>query len=222
VPLWCPAVPGDTIDVVVVEDHEFVAFALQKVLEAQPATRVLATTGDPDRALALLDSNPVDVVVLDLRLARGLDATTLIPTFLERSPTTKVLVLSAWSDDRSVTRAVEAGCHGYVLKDQAPAELVRAVMSVANGEVVFAPSVMPHVLRLLRPSAPAGETLTARETEVLQLLAEGLPTDEMAARLYLSVNTVRNHVHSVLRKLGVHSRLEAVAHGIRRGLITVG
>jgi DNA-binding NarL/FixJ family response regulator len=215
-------VPGDTIDVLVVEDHEFVAFALQTVLESQPATRVVGTTGDSDRALELLESDDVDVVVLDLRLADGLDATTLIPSFLERSPTTKILVLSAWGDDRSVTRAVEAGCHGYVLKDQAPDELVRAVMAVAHGEVVFAPSVMPHVLRLLRPSAPAGEALTAREIEVLQLLAEGLPTDELAARLFLSVNTVRNHVHSVIRKLGVHSRLEAVTHGIRRGLISVG
>jgi two-component system response regulator DevR len=214
-------VEGDVIEILVVEDHEFVAFALQKVLESEPDTRVVATTGDADRALAIVSSNRVDVVVLDLRLADGLDATTLIPQFLERSPSTKILVLSAWSDDRSVARAVEAGCHGYVLKDQPPSELVRAVLAVARGEVVFAPTVMPQVLRLLRPRTQPTETLSARETEVLQLLADGVPTEEIAARLYLSVNTVRNHVHSIIRKLGVHSRLEAVAHGIRRGLISV-
>jgi DNA-binding NarL/FixJ family response regulator len=209
------------VEILVVEDHEFVAFALRQVLESEPGTRVLATTGDAERALELVAAHDVDVIVLDLRLAGGFDATTLIPRFLERSPSTKILVLSAWSDDRSVARAVEAGCHGYVLKDQAPQELVRAVLAVARGEVVFAPSVMPQVLRLLRPRSAGNETLSAREIEVLQLLADGVATEEIAARLYLSVNTVRNHVHSIIRKLGVHSRLEAVAHGIRRGVISV-
>ena len=215
------SVEAEVVEILVVEDHEFVAFALQKVLESQPGAHVVATTGDADVALSLVASTRVDVIVLDLRLAGGLDATTLIPQFLERSPSTKILVLSAWSDDRSVARAVEAGCHGYVLKDQAPSELVGAVLAVSRGEVVFAPTVMPQVLRLLRPRTPTTETLSARETEVLQLLADGVPTEEIAARLYLSVNTVRNHVHSIIRKLGVHSRLEAVAHGIRRGLISV-
>jgi DNA-binding NarL/FixJ family response regulator len=207
--------------ILIVDDHEFVAVALANLLEMEPGVRVVATTGDGARALSLVSSGKVDVVVLDVRLAGGSDGTDLIPDFLRAAPDLKVLMLSAWGDARSLARAVEAGCHGYVLKDQTASELVRAVLAVADGETVFAPALLPQVLGMLRPKPMTQDALTARENEILQMLADGASTAQIAEALYLSVNTVRNHVHSLIRKLGVHSRLEAVAHGIRSGLVTV-
>jgi DNA-binding NarL/FixJ family response regulator len=214
-------VNGTVLTVLMVEDHEMVASALADILRAESDLQVVGVTGTAAEALQVLRERPVDVVLLDLRLADGEDATALIPDVAATSPSTKVLVLSAWSDDWSVARAVEAGCHGYLLKEQAVSELVAAIRAIARGEAVFAPSVLSRVLKLLRPGTATTESLTARETEVLQRLADGAATEQIAADLFVSVNTVRNHVHNIIRKLNVHSRLEAVASGIRNGLIQV-
>jgi len=214
-------VNGTVLTVLMVEDHEMVASALADILRAETDLQVVGVTGTAAGALQVLRERHVDVVLLDLRLADGEDATALIPDIASASPSTKVLVLSAWSDDWSVARAVEAGCHGYLLKEQAVSELVSAIRAIARGEAVFAPSVLSRVLKLLRPGTATTESLTARETEVLQRLADGAATEQIAADLFVSVNTVRNHVHNIIRKLNVHSRLEAVASGIRNGLIQV-
>lgn len=207
--------------IIILDDHVMVATALADVLQTNHGIRVVGTTRDVAGALALLDLHRVDLVVLDLRLADGQDATLAIPQILQRSPATRVLVLSAYSDDWSVARAVEAGCHGYLVKDQSIGDLVAAIDALLRGEAVFGPSVLHRVLKLLRPGPSSPETLTPRETEVLQRLADGMPTDQIAADLFVSVNTVRNHIHNVIRKLNVHSRLEAVSTGIRNGLIQV-
>jgi len=207
--------------VLLLEDHEMVASALADTLRTHHGFRIVGTTGDLGAALQLLGTEHVDVVTLDLRLADGQDATAAIPRILERSPHTKILVLSAWSDDWSVARAVEAGCHGYLVKDQSITDLVAALHALLRGEAAFGPTVMNRVLRLLRPGTASTETLTTRETEVLQRLADGVPTDQIATELFVSVNTVRNHIHNIIRKLNVHSRLEAVSAGIRNGLIQV-
>ena len=209
------------MSILLVEDHEMVATALADTLKTHHGFRVVGITADVVAALDIVGSEPVDVVCLDLRLGDGFDATTSIPRIIERSPSTKVLVLSAWSDDWSVARAVEAGCHGYLVKDQSVADLVAALHALQRGEAAFGPAVMNRVLRLLRPGTSSTETLTPRETEVLQRLADGTPTDQIAADLFVSVNTVRNHIHNIIRKLNVHSRLEAVSTGIRNGLIQV-
>jgi len=207
--------------ILLLEDHDMVASALADTLRTNHGFQVIGTTGDLEQALAMVAAQPVDIVILDLRLADGQDATLGIPRILQQSPTTKILVLSAWSDDWSVARAVEAGCHGYLVKDQSITELVAALHALVRGEAAFGPMVMNRVLRLLRPGSASTETLTARETEVLQRLADGVPTDQIANELFVSVNTVRNHIHNIIRKLNVHSRLEAVSSGIRNGLIQV-
>lgn len=199
-----------------------VAEALAAALEQTGDVRVVGTAATRAEALLLLGQHGADVVVLDLRLADGDDATPLIPEILERSPDTRVLVVSAWGDDWSVSRAVEAGCHGYLLKEQGLDDLVDGIRAVARGEATFAPAVLSRVLKLLRPGTVNTEALTTRETEVLRRLADGLTTEQIAADLYVSVNTVRNHVNNVIRKLNVHSRLEAVSYAIRNGLIRVG
>jgi len=217
-----PAVDDQPIDVLIVDDHEMVAQALLHGLTALGACRVVGTAGTTVEALTLISAHMPDVVLLDLRLADCDDSTVVIPDILAVSPDTKVLVLSGWSDDWSVARAVEAGCHGYLLKEQRLTELADGIAAVARGEATFAPAVLSRVLKLLRPGQVSNETLTARENEVLRRLADGLTTEQIAADLYVSVNTVRNHVNNIIRKLNVHSRLEAVSYALRTGLIRVG
>lgn len=210
------------IDVLIVEDHDMVAQALAAALAATGVMRVNGCMRSRAEAMHAITARAPDVVVLDLRLADGDDTTSFIPDILAAAPDAKVLVVSAWGDDWSVSRAVEAGCHGYLLKEQGLEELVDGIHAVARGEATFAPSVLSRVLKLLRPGTVQAETLTARETEVLRRLADGLTTEQIAADLYVSVNTVRNHVNNIIRKLNVHSRLEAVSYAIRNGLIRVG
>jgi DNA-binding NarL/FixJ family response regulator len=206
---------AEGIDVLVVDDHEMVGEAIAAAL-SQRGCNVVGVTTQRTTALARLNERPVAVVVCELT-----DVDRLIPAIIERSPDTKVLIVTTRSDDWSLSTAVDAGCHGYILKDQSIDELYAAVEAVGRGEAAFAPAVLSRVLRLLRPGATT-ELLTARETDVLRRLADGLTTEQIASDLYLSVNTVRNHVNSIIRKLNVHSRLEAVSAAIRRGLIRVG
>jgi DNA-binding NarL/FixJ family response regulator len=210
------------IGVLIVDDHDMVARALAAALDDGSTCAVVGIASTRNAALSVLVDRVVHVVVLDLRLADGDDTTSLIPEILAMSPDTKVLILSAWGDDWSVSRAVEMGCHGYLLKEQGLDDLVDGIRAVARGEASFAPAVLSRVLKLLRPGAMTSESLTGRETEVLRRLADGLTTEQIAADLYVSVNTVRNHVNNIIRKLNVHSRLEAVSFAIRNGLIRVG
>jgi DNA-binding NarL/FixJ family response regulator len=210
------------IDVLIVDDHDMVANALAAALGDALLFSVVGIAHTRSAALEFLTTRDVHVVVLDLRLADGDDTTSFIPEILMLAPDTKVLVLSAWGDDWSVSRAVEMGCHGYLLKEQGLDDLVDGICAVARGEATFAPAVLSRVLKLLRPGTATSEALTGRETEVLRRLADGLTTEQIAADLYVSVNTVRNHVNNIIRKLNVHSRLEAVSFAIRNGLIRVG
>ena len=210
------------IDVLIVDDHQMVAAALSDALAAAGSFTVMGTVPTTAEALGLVSAYQPQVVVLDVRLADCDDSTAVIPDILTISPNSKVLVLSAWGDDWSVSRAVEAGCHGYLLKEQGLDDLIDGIRSVARGEATFAPAVLSRVLKLLRPGTVNAEALTARETEVLRRLADGLTTEQIAADLFVSVNTVRNHVNNIIRKLNVHSRLEAVSYALRKGLIRVG
>ena len=210
------------IAVLIVDDHDMVARAFSDALDSTGSFTVVGIAHTRDEARTHLAEHNVHVVLLDLRLADGEDTTTFIPDILEMSPDTKVLILSAWGDDWSVSRAVEAGCHGYLLKEQGLDDLIDGIRAVARGEATFAPVVLSRVLKLLRPGTMTSESLTGRETEVLRRLADGLTTEQIAADLYVSVNTVRNHVNNIIRKLNVHSRLEAVSYAIRNGLIRVG
>ncbi len=208
------------VRVIVVDDHDLVVYALTRLLSAEDGIDVVASTGDGEEAVRLVDQHAADVIVLDRRLEGGVDAIDLIPRIHAAAPDIKVLVLSGTSDDHAIARAVTAGCHGYLAKDEPSAEIVRAVRAVAAGEHVFAPAVLAGVLRSRAVDPSQG--LSPREVEVLQLLARGRSTNEIAEALYLSVNTVRNHVNNVMRKLDVHSRLEAVSEGVKLGLIEIG
>ena len=209
------------ITVLIVDDHDMVAQALAQALSSRPDVEVVGTARTKARVMAALAAQVVDVVITEVRLNDDIEGT-LIGEVVQQWPDTKVLVLSSSSDDWSVSRAVESGCHGYLLKDQHLDDLYDGVVGVYQGDATFAPTVISRVLKLLRPGAVNNELLTPRETDVLRKLAEGQSTEQIANELFVSVNTVRNHVNNIIRKLHVHSRLEAVSYAIKTGLIRVG
>lgn len=196
-----------------------VAGALRMAIGSEPGFHdvVVETSGEGAREAMRRDG--FDVLVTDFRLPDG-DAPELISELLAAHPDLRVLVVSGWSDDRSVLRSVEAGAHGYLTKTQPVEDLLAAVRNVAAGETVFAPELLGKLLRRMGANSRSGNDLTAREIEVLAGLAQGRTTKDIADQLGLSVNTVRNHITSILGKLDVHSRLEAVAAGIRLGLVS--
>lgn len=203
--------------VLVVDDHAMVAEGLVDVLSAEPGIDVVgraATARDAERMAAQFVP---DVVVMDYRLPDrdGLSATVAIRS---ENPDTAVVMVTASDHDTVVAAAVEAGCAAYVTKDRAAQDVVAAVHAAARGEVAFPAAVLQGLLS--RGTARArSSALTRREVEVLQLLAEGLSTREVAERFVLSTSTVRNHVQNVLVKLGAHSKLEAVSIATRQGII---
>lgn len=202
-----------------VNDHRMLTQSIVLAVAAIGAFRVLDANGSIGSALQLVAAHRPDVVLLDLRVGDVDDTLSVIPTIRSSSPATRVVILSTSSDDWSVSRAVDAGCHGYLVTSQSLEELCDGVRTVARGGVAFAPAVLGQVLGRARTTREPFEALTPREVEVLRSLADGKSTSEIAAALFVSPNTVRNHVNNVIRKLRAHSRLEAVSHAVRFGLI---
>jgi DNA-binding NarL/FixJ family response regulator len=209
--------PGTT-GVLIIEDHAMIAQGLRVALEREDDMRVLGLAGTMADGVRIATATHPDVVVMDFRLPDG-EAPGWIGKILEIQPSARVLVVSAMSDYRSVIRALEAGAAGYLLKDQPIEDLVAAIRTVRRGEQALAPSLLPKLIARLGPSASSANRLSRREIEILQLLADGVSTANMARRLNLSVNTVRNHVQSILTRLGAHSKLEAVSIAMREGII---
>jgi DNA-binding NarL/FixJ family response regulator len=204
--------------VLIVEDHAMIAHGLKAALDGVDDFEVVGlanTVEDGDRMAARLEP---DVVVLDYRLPDG-EAPEAIARIADSQPGARVLVLTAASDQRSVLRAIEAGAAGYLLKDQPITDLVAGIRAVRAGNTAVSPTVLPELLARLGPAQAGPTTMTRREIEVLQLLDDGGTNSEVADKLHLSVNTVRNHVQNILSRLGAHSKLEAVSIAMREGII---
>jgi DNA-binding NarL/FixJ family response regulator len=205
--------------VVIVEDHTMIAdglvaaFAVHDDIEVVGRSRTAAGVADLAVEVA------AEVVLLDFRLPDG-EAPEVLAQLRSVLPDVKVVIVSAASDYRSVIRALEAGASGYMLKDQDIDELVAAVRTVRAGGQALAPALVPKLVSRLAEAPGSAQSLTRREIEVLQLLAEGCSTKQLAETLGLSLNTVRNHVQSAINRLGAHSKLEAVSIAIRQGLIS--
>jgi DNA-binding NarL/FixJ family response regulator len=213
-----PGGPAD-VTVVVLEDHEMVASALETVLDQDPRLRVVGTTSRLEDAVRVVGERSPDVLVTDLRLD-GVEIADQLRRFTEVCPDVRILVVTGWATERTLFDSLDHGAHGFIGKAQGLDELVDAVVRVAEGETVVAPPLLPALVR--RTSQRGGRdraTLTPRELEVLRLLAEGTGTREMATHLAVSPNTIRNHVRAVLGKLGAGSRLEAVTIARRMDLI---
>jgi DNA-binding NarL/FixJ family response regulator len=210
-----------TISVAVVDDHVMVAEMLSFVISSQPDLRLVGTAGGVAEALALVEAERPRVVLMDFRLPDG-DGIAAVKLLLERWPDTAVIMLSGTDEHDLLAHAAEAGCVGFLAKDRPIEDVIAAVRAAARGELVFKAGEIALLLSRLRhtPSVDS-QLLTSRELEILRLLAKGHSTDAIADELFISVNTVRNHVSKILSKLGAHSKLEAVAIAVRDKLVTL-
>jgi DNA-binding NarL/FixJ family response regulator len=218
------------IRVLIADDQTIVRAGFAALLAAQSDIEVVAQCGDGLEAVRLAGAHRPDVVLMDIRMPvmDGIDATKRILAD-PANANTRVLVLTTFDVDEYVYEALSAGASGFLLKDATADDLVSAVRVVADGEALLAPRVTGRLIREFarqrraRPApAPALDTLTARETEVLRLIASGLSNGEIAGRLVVSEHTVKTHVARVFTKLGLRDRAQAVVLAYESGLVTPG
>jgi len=212
--------PSDVIALAIIEDHVMVSQGLQLALASQPDFAVVGAAATLQDGIQLVGRTRPDVVILDSQLpdGRAIDG---VRALLEASPPSVVLVLSSSADYHTVVRTLEAGASGFLLKDQRLEDLFDGVRIANSGGRPLAPQLVSALVNFLGKASEGRRQLSRREVEVLRYLAEGLSTAEVCARMNLSVNTVRNHVQSVIRRLGAHSKLEAVAIAQREGIISM-
>jgi two-component system, NarL family, response regulator LiaR len=205
--------------ILITDDHGVVRQGLRMFLSLDPDIEVVGEAENGQEALAMARDLLPDVVLMDLLMPvmDGIQATQAIRTEL---PEVEVIALTSVLEDASVTGAVRAGAIGYLLKDTDAEELKRAIKAAAEGRVHLAPEAAARLMHEVRaPESP--EKLTAREAEVLQLVARGKANKQIASDLFVSEKTVKAHVSSILMKLGVQSRTQAALHAVRTGLVSV-
>ncbi len=213
------------VRIVLAEDHSLVREGTRHILEQHPDLTVVGEAEDGQEALALVERLQPDVAILDIQLPK-LSGIEIVRRMKGSSPNTKALMLTAYDDDDYVLALMEAGATGYLLKTSRASELVEAVRSVHEGESVLHPTIAAKVARLwarghVLARAMHGEQLSHREREVLELAARGLRNKAIAEKLVISVRTVEGHLTSILSKLGVSSRLEAVLYAASQHWITL-
>lgn len=208
--------------VVVADDQAVVREGIVMLLGLLPGIEVIGSAKDGEEAVALVAELAPDVVLMDLRMPRcdGVEATRRIRS---EHPGTQVVVLTTYADDDSLFPALRAGARGYLTKDADGDEIVRAIQEVVAGRAGLSPVVQRRLLEQVTstpeqsgPKLPDG--LTAREGEVLTLIAEGLANVEIARRLHISTATVKTHINNLFAKTGIHDRAQAVRYAYREGL----
>ncbi|MFE5030394.1 response regulator [Streptomyces sp. NPDC056683] len=208
------------ISLLIVDDHPVVRDGLRGMFESAPGFTVLGEASDGAEAVTLAGTLDPDVVLMDLRMpgGGGVDA---IRELIRRGARAKVLVLTTYDTDSDTLPAIEAGATGYLLKDAPREELFTAVRAAAQGRTVLSPAVASRLVSAVRtPTAPANEPLSAREREVLTLVARGTSNREIARELFISEATVKTHLTHLYAKLGVNDRAAAVATGYQRGILS--
>jgi DNA-binding NarL/FixJ family response regulator len=204
------------IRVMLVDDHPVVREGLRGMLEAEPDLTVVSEAGSGEEAVALARVVEADVILMDLRM-RDLDGVGATQRILAEHPARKVVVLTTYETDADILRAVEAGAAGYLLKDASRADLANAIRAAARGETVLAPSVAGKLVNRVRRPVP--HTLSAREIEVLALVAKGLTNADIGRALHISEATVKTHLLRAFGKLDVSDRTAAVTTAMSLGLL---
>jgi putative two-component system response regulator len=210
----------ERIRVLVVDDHEIFAHSLVRLLGSRPDLKMVGTAGSVSEAVAVAVAYAPDVILMDFELPDG-DGAQATAQIKVLTPSVKVVMLTARTDDQALVRAIAAGCSGFVKKEEAVEKLLDAIVAVHDGEAITPPSNLTPLLRQLQPTHRGlGSNLTPRELDILRLIATGWVNKQIAQQLGLSLNTIRNHAKNILHKLQAHSKLEAVATAVREGIIT--
>lgn len=213
--------PSAVVRILLVDDHSVFTDAVASALADEPDLEIAAVAGAGAAALEAYGGD-VDVVLCDFRLP-DLDGIEVARRILADDANAKVVMLTASTDEAVLVAAIEVGCAGFVSKTAALSEVVGAVRAAAVGESVISPMMLARLLpRLGRGEASGVDDLTPRELEVLEEMARGGTNREVGEALFIAPDTVRNHVASLSQKLGAHSKLEAVAVAVRRGIISLG
>lgn len=213
------------VRVLIADDHQMVREGLRSLIEHEPDMEVVGEAEDGRRAVEVARQARPDLAIMDLSMPdlNGMEATRQL---LEAFPGLKVIALSMHADRRFVAEMLNAGASGYLLKDCAFEELVRAIRAVSAGQTYLSPGVAgtlveDYLRRLAAPDRPARSALSPRQREVLQLIAEGRSTKQIAGRLRVSVKTVETHRRQIMDKLGAHSVAELTKQAIRMGLTSL-
>jgi DNA-binding NarL/FixJ family response regulator len=217
-----------SIRVVIADDQAMVRAGFRLILEAEPDMQVLAEARDGEEAVSVTERVRPDIVLMDVQMPRmdGIQATRHITKQPELG--TRVVILTTFERDDYVFDALQSGASGFLLKNAPPEELVHGVRVVAGGDALLAPSVTRRIVEEYAKRPPARtrdtalERLTERELEVMRLLARGRSNAELAAELYVGEGTVKTHVSSVLTKLGLRDRVQAVVYAYESGLVQPG
>ena len=202
------------ITCLIVDDHEVVREGLRLSLSRAPHIRVVGEAGDGRAAIELAERRKPNVVIMDVRMP-GLDGLDATKELMEKEPNASVLIFTAYSERSLLARGLESGAKGYILKEAPHETLVRAIEKVAGGDSFIDPALMPAFLS----GKDREDMLTAREREILQLLADGMSNADVAQRLFISQETVKSHVRHILAKLEADTRTHAVAIALRDAII---
>lgn len=205
------------IRVVLVDDHAVVRQGLRFLLEQQPDIEVVGEGKDGAQGVDLVTSLLPDVVLLDLLMPK-MDGLTAVREMKRTTPSTQIIILTSFYEDNQVFGAIKAGAISYLLKDASPEDLVEAVRAAARGEGVLHPMVAARVLREMQQRSPL-DWLTARELEVLTLIARGRSNAEIAAELVIGEGTVKTHVSNILTKLHLADRTQAAIYALQQHLV---
>jgi DNA-binding NarL/FixJ family response regulator len=204
----------DEITCLIVDDHEVVREGLRLALSRAANIRVIGEAADGASAVALAARRRPDVVIMDIRMP-GMDGLEATRAIIEQDASAKVLIFTAFSERMLLSRGLESGAKGYILKEAPHETLLRAIERVANGDGFVDPALMPAFLN----GKEREEMLTAREREILQLLADGMSNSDVAGKLFISQETVKSHVRHILTKLEADTRTHAVAIALRDAII---
>ncbi len=221
----------DTINVLIVDDHTLFRTGIRKMLEAEADMRVVGEAATGREALEQARSLLPDVILMDIKMPDpsgtgepldGIEATRILH---REMPHMGILFCTVFEDDEFVFAGLQAGGRGYILKDDDPDTMLRAIRAVAHGESLLGPAIAQKVMRqfsaLPGKQTPLVDDLTPRELEVLKLIASGLTNRQIAEELILSEKTVKNHINNIFSKLHVYDRSQAILYAIREGLVKV-
>ena len=217
--------PSSSIRVVIADDHRAFAEALAATMRMEQDLSIVAIVHDGESAIEVAIDQEPDVILMDLQMP-GVDGIAATRRIKQAHPETRVVILSATEEEHERARALDAGAEGYLSKERSVSDVTSSVRAVSQGKSLISPEEARRIMAHLRKRRARDlaerervDRLTPRETQILQGLADGLPTDRLAGKLGISRNTLRTHVQNILFKLKVHSKVEALALAIRHGKV---